>query len=161
MVIRSLAHGKGAHVPYRDSKLTRLLQNCLGGNAHTVAVCNITLADVHADETKNSLRFASFTKSVVNKASKNVAFTSAELLRDYKAQISALKSQLSMSVDEQVPPPNPPNKNDMRVLVSVPRGVEPSSSGHVRVGRYGFDMSRAAEGLAARANRGGAEGGGR
>jgi hypothetical protein len=94
------SHSTFGHIPYRDSKLTRLLQSCLGGNSHTVSICNITHADAHVDETKSSLRFASFAKTVVNKASKNVAVTTAELLKQYKSQINELKAQLTQGVDE-------------------------------------------------------------
>ena len=46
------------HVPFRDSKLTRLLQPALGGNCRTAVVCTITPAYIHAEETLNTLRFA-------------------------------------------------------------------------------------------------------
>ncbi|KAK3043179.1 hypothetical protein RJ639_001612 [Escallonia herrerae] len=60
------AESQGSHVPYRDSKLTRILQPALGGNANTAIICNITLAQIHADETKSSLQFASRALRVTN-----------------------------------------------------------------------------------------------
>jgi hypothetical protein len=70
--IRELSAAKSrGHVPYRDSKLTRLLRNALGGNSYTVAVCNVTDCAEHADETKSTLKFASFTSKVTNTAVKN------------------------------------------------------------------------------------------
>ena len=61
----------GGHIPYRDSKLTRILQPSLGGNAKTAIICAITPAMVHADETSNTLRFACRAKRVVNNATVN------------------------------------------------------------------------------------------
>ena len=55
-VISALADGRGGHVPYRDSKLTRLLQDSLGGNAKTVMVANVGPADWNHDETLSTLR---------------------------------------------------------------------------------------------------------
>ncbi|CAE8728653.1 unnamed protein product [Polarella glacialis] len=63
--------GKTRHIPYRDSKLTRLLQDSLGGNSYTVIVCNISLAKINAEETLSSLRFAERAKKIENKASVN------------------------------------------------------------------------------------------
>ena len=66
-VIRRLSEGKkGSHIPYRDSKLTRILESSLGGNAKTVIICTVTTASV--EETHSTLRFASTAKSVENHA---------------------------------------------------------------------------------------------
>eukprot|EP00747_Dinoflagellata_sp_TGD_P091079 gnl/TRDRNA2_/TRDRNA2_164934_c2_seq1.p1 gnl/TRDRNA2_/TRDRNA2_164934_c2~~gnl/TRDRNA2_/TRDRNA2_164934_c2_seq1.p1 ORF type:complete len:186 (+),score=24.78 gnl/TRDRNA2_/TRDRNA2_164934_c2_seq1:2-559(+) len=56
------------HIPYRDSKLTRLLQDSLGGNAYTVMICNLSPAKTNADETLSTLRFAERAKKIENKA---------------------------------------------------------------------------------------------
>lgn len=83
-VIKKLSEGiegQGGHVPYRDSKLTRILQPALGGNANTAIICNITLAQVHADETKSSLQFASRALRVTNCACVN------EILTDRKSVV--------------------------------------------------------------------------
>merc|ERR1719446_841520 len=66
-VISALVDGKSAHVPYRDSKLTRLLQDSLGGNARTVMVANCGPADYNYDETLTTLRYANRAKSIKNK----------------------------------------------------------------------------------------------
>lgn len=65
------ACGKGRHVPYRDSKLTRLLQDSLGGNAYTVVINNVSPARFNAEETLSCLRFAERAKKVQNKAAVN------------------------------------------------------------------------------------------
>ncbi|KAG5537103.1 hypothetical protein RHGRI_024518 [Rhododendron griersonianum] len=81
-VIKKLSEGaesQGGHVPYRDSKLTRILQPALGGNANTAIICNITLAQIHADETKSSLQFASRALRVTNCARVNEVCRQIEL----------------------------------------------------------------------------------
>ena len=56
-VIRALVAGRSTHIPYRNSKLTRLLQDSLGGNSKTVMIANIGPANYNADETLNTLRY--------------------------------------------------------------------------------------------------------
>ena len=63
-VISALVDGKSAHIPYRDSKLTRLLQDSLGGNTKTVMLANIGPADYNVDETLSTLRYASRAKRI-------------------------------------------------------------------------------------------------
>lgn len=63
-----LSHPPGSHIPYRDSKLTRILQPSLGGNAKTAIICAITPAAVHVEESHSTLRFACRAKRVVNNA---------------------------------------------------------------------------------------------
>ena len=57
----------GGHVPYRDSKLTRLLQDSLGGNSRTVMVACISPADANLDETLNTLKYANRARNIMNK----------------------------------------------------------------------------------------------
>jgi hypothetical protein len=66
-VISALVEGKHSHVPYRDSKLTRLLQDSLGGNTRTIMIAAISPADYNFDETLTTLRYASRAKSIKNK----------------------------------------------------------------------------------------------
>jgi hypothetical protein len=56
-VISALVDGKGKHIPYRDSKLTRLLQDSLGGNTKTLMVAAISPADYNFEETMSTLRY--------------------------------------------------------------------------------------------------------
>ncbi|KAF9606944.1 hypothetical protein IFM89_030242, partial [Coptis chinensis] len=82
------------HVPYRDSKLTRILQPSLGGNANTAIICNITLAQIHADETKSSIQFESRALRVTNCARVNKILTDAALLKRQKKEIEKLRARL-------------------------------------------------------------------
>ena len=63
-VINKLAEGKKAHIPYRDSKLTRYLQNSLGGNSYTTIICTISPASMNFYQTLSTLRFAQRAKKV-------------------------------------------------------------------------------------------------
>ncbi|OVA18500.1 Kinesin [Macleaya cordata] len=102
-VIKKLSEGaesQGGHVPYRDSKLTRILQPSLGGNANTAIICNITLAQIHADETKSSLQFASRALRVTNCARVNEILTDAALLKRQKKEIEELRAKLQGSHSE-------------------------------------------------------------
>ncbi len=95
-VITALVDAKSTHVPYRDSKLTRLLQNSLGGNAKTVMCANCGPADYNYDETLSTLRYANRAKNIKNKPKINEDPKDA-MLREYQDQIRALKEQLAAS----------------------------------------------------------------
>lgn len=86
----------------RDSKLTRLLQQSLGGNSYTAAICNISAARVHAEETKSTLRFASFTSLIKNSVKKNESKANVQLLKQYRQEIEKLKQQLGGDLEDQV-----------------------------------------------------------
>jgi hypothetical protein len=92
-VISALVDGKSSHIPYRDSKLTRLLQNSLGGNAKTVMCANCGPADYNYDETLSTLRYANRAKNIKNKPKINEDPKDA-MLREYQDEIQALKKQL-------------------------------------------------------------------
>jgi len=69
-VLAEKAGGKSAGkiVPYRDSNLTRMLQNSLGGNAKTIMICALSPAGTNYEETLSTLRYADRAKKIVNKA---------------------------------------------------------------------------------------------
>ncbi|KAK7495339.1 hypothetical protein BaRGS_00013521, partial [Batillaria attramentaria] len=92
-VISSLVDGKSTHIPYRNSKLTRLLQDSLGGNSKTVMVANIGPADYNYDESISTLRYANRAKNIKNKAKINEDPKDA-LLRQFQKEIEDLRKQL-------------------------------------------------------------------
>ncbi|XP_072097804.1 kinesin-like protein KIF3B isoform X3 [Mobula birostris] len=92
-VISALVDGKSTHIPYRDSKLTRLLQDSLGGNAKTVMVANIGPASYNCEETLTTLRYANRAKNIKNKPRVNEDPKDA-LLREFQEEIARLKAQL-------------------------------------------------------------------
>jgi kinesin family protein 3/17 len=66
-VINALVDGKkGGHIPYRDSKLTRLLQDSLGGNTKTLMIASISPAADNYDETVSTLRYAARARNIKN-----------------------------------------------------------------------------------------------
>ncbi|KAK2885774.1 hypothetical protein Q8A67_016611 [Cirrhinus molitorella] len=92
-VISALVDGRSTHIPYRDSKLTRLLQDSLGGNARTVMVANIGPASYNLEETLTTLRYANRAKNIKNKPRVNEDPKDA-LLREFQEEIARLKEQL-------------------------------------------------------------------
>ncbi|XP_037131653.1 kinesin-like protein KIF3B [Syngnathus acus] len=92
-VISALVDGRSSHIPYRDSKLTRLLQDSLGGNARTVMVANIGPASYNVEETLTTLRYSNRAKNIKNKPRVNEDPKDA-LLRKFQEEIAKLKAQL-------------------------------------------------------------------
>jgi kinesin family protein 3/17 len=92
-VISALVDGKTHHIPYRDSKLTRLLQDSLGGNTKTIMIAAISPANYNFDETLSTLRYASRAKFIQNKPKVNEDPKDA-LLREYMEEIKKLKMML-------------------------------------------------------------------
>lgn len=93
-VISALVDGKSSHVPYRDSKLTRILQDSLGGNTKTVMCANAGPADYNYDESLSTLRYANRAKNIKNRPVINEDPKDA-MLREYQDEISRLRKQLS------------------------------------------------------------------
>uniref|UniRef100_A0A4W6DJD2 Kinesin-like protein n=1 Tax=Lates calcarifer TaxID=8187 RepID=A0A4W6DJD2_LATCA len=93
-VISALADGRSGHVPYRDSKLTRLLQDSLGGNAKTVMVATLGPAPQHYEETLTTLRYANRAKNIQNQPRVNEDPKDA-LLREFQREIARLRAQLN------------------------------------------------------------------
>ncbi|ETV82641.1 hypothetical protein, variant 2 [Aphanomyces astaci] len=93
-VISALVDGKSKHIPYRDSKLTRLLQDSLGGNTKTVMIANCGPADYNYEETLTTLRYASRAKQIKNKPKINEDPKDA-MIREFQEEIDALKAKLA------------------------------------------------------------------
>ncbi|CAN6641170.1 hypothetical protein TRVA0_018S01948 [Trichomonascus vanleenenianus] len=92
MVINSLTDGKSTHVPYRDSKLTRILQESLGGNSRTSLIVNCSPSQFNDVETISTLRFGVRAKTIQNKAKINAELSPLELrqmLKKCQAQLDA------------------------------------------------------------------------
>lgn len=78
-VINALTDEKAQHIPYRDSKLTRVLQDSLGGNSKTVLIIAVSPSSFNASETVSTLRFGNRAKSIENKAKVNQTRSVEEL----------------------------------------------------------------------------------
>ncbi|ERN18169.1 hypothetical protein AMTR_s00054p00159220 [Amborella trichopoda] len=93
-VIAKLTDGKATHIPYRDSKLTRLLQSSLSGHGRVSLICTLTPASSNSEETHNTLKFAHRSKHVEIKASQNKIMDEKSLIKKYQKEISSLKQEL-------------------------------------------------------------------
>ncbi|XP_039039829.1 kinesin-like protein KIN-12D [Hibiscus syriacus] len=98
MILVDVANGKPRHIPYRDSKLTFLLQDSLGGNSKTMIIANVSPSICCAIETHNTLKFAQRAKliqnnAVVNEDSTGDAIALQNQIRLLKEELLALKRQ--------------------------------------------------------------------
>ncbi len=93
LVIAALTDPKAKFVPYRNSKLTRILSDSLGGNSKTLLIACIGPAKVNLDETLSTLRFASQAKAIRNKPVINED-SKDTLLRQFQQQLAELQAQL-------------------------------------------------------------------
>ena len=92
-VISSLVD-KGPHIPYRESKLTRLLQDSLGGRTKTCIVATVSPVQSNVEETLSTLEYALRARSIRNRPELNSHLTKAGLLREYLGDIERLKAEL-------------------------------------------------------------------
>ena len=91
-VITALTDGKSSHIPYRDSKLTRILQDSLGGNSKTCLIVTASPSMYNATETLSTCRFGMRAKNIKNDAKVNKQVTLAEL----KLVIGSLEKELQL-----------------------------------------------------------------
>ncbi|KAF7271895.1 hypothetical protein GWI33_015284 [Rhynchophorus ferrugineus] len=104
--INSLINGKN-HIPYRDSKLTRLLKDSLGGNCHTVMIANVSPSSLSYEETYNTLKYAYRAKSIKSNIKKNVISGDLhveqyiKLVSDLQTENAHLKSEVERLKQEK------------------------------------------------------------
>ena len=84
--------GKKVHIPYRDSKLTRLLKDSLGGNARTVMIANVSPSINTFDDTYNTLKYANRAKNIKTSVTRNV-LNAQYHINNYENIINALKEE--------------------------------------------------------------------
>ncbi|XP_059644226.1 kinesin-like protein NACK1 [Cornus florida] len=107
-VIRKLSVGKrSGHIPYRDSKLTRILQHSLGGNARTAIICTLSPALSHVEQTRNTLFFATRAKEVTNNAQVNMVVSDKQLVKHLQKEVARLEAELRT--------PEPSNEKDAKI----------------------------------------------
>ncbi|XP_030854448.1 kinesin-like protein KIF16B isoform X2 [Strongylocentrotus purpuratus] len=93
---------KALFIPYRDSVLTWLLKDSLGGNSKTIMVATISPADVNYGETLSTLRYANRAKNIINKPTINED-KNVKLIRELRAEIARLKKRLGTSDFDDLP----------------------------------------------------------
>ena len=122
---------KGQFVPYRDSKLTRLLKDSLGGNSKTLMIVNVSPAQSQFDETLNTLKYANRAKNIKTKPVENkklVEFHISEyknIINDLKSEINFLKEKCKdQGVDVSQAPMSKPCKVCIPIAESEKKEVE-------------------------------------
>ena len=100
-LVENMKTGSNKHIPYRDSKLTRLLKDSLGGNSRTVMIANISPSHLWYEDTNNTLKYANRAKNIKTSVSKNVQHVEHhiseynKIINDLKSEISELKTRLA------------------------------------------------------------------
>ncbi|KAJ1948073.1 Kinesin- motor protein, partial [Dispira parvispora] len=92
-VINLLVEGV-AYIPYRDSKLTRLLQDSLGGHTKTCIIATVAPTRMDMEETLSTLDYANRAKSIKNQPQVNQRMTKKALIKEYAAEVERLKREL-------------------------------------------------------------------
>lgn len=95
-VITALVDHHG-HIPYRDSKLTRILQESLGGKAKTCIIATLSPSQSAVEETLSTLDYAHRAKNIKNQPTVNQKMTKKVVLKEYCAEIEQLRSQLQLT----------------------------------------------------------------
>jgi len=95
-VVIALSSSAREHVPYRQSRLTNLLKDSLGGNCKTVMMANIWAEEQHLEETASTLKFATRMMRVQNEATVNVTVDAEAQIRKMAKEIAELKAELQM-----------------------------------------------------------------
>ncbi|VYS57076.1 unnamed protein product [Arabidopsis thaliana] len=104
-VISKLTDVRASHVPYRDSKLTRILQSSLSGHDRVSLICTVTPASSSSEETHNTLKFAHRAKHIEIQAEQNKIIDEKSLIKKYQREIRQLKEELEQLKQEIVPVP--------------------------------------------------------
>ncbi|KAL9258989.1 Kinesin-like protein [Drosera capensis] len=93
-VMSKLTEGRSTHIPFRNSKLTRLLQSSLSGHGRVSLICTVTPSSSNAEETHNTLKFANRAKHIEIQAAQNKIMDEKSLIKKYQNDIRALKEEL-------------------------------------------------------------------
>ena len=128
---------KGATVPYRDSVLTWLLKDSLGGNSMTAMIAAISPADINFEETLSTLRYADSAKRIKNHAVVNED-PNARMVRELKEELEKLRSQLGTgvagiggAVPEESYPPNTPLEKQMVSIAQADGSIKKVSKAEI------------------------------
>ncbi|KAL5262688.1 hypothetical protein ACHWQZ_G008176 [Mnemiopsis leidyi] len=92
---------RAPHIPYRESKLTRLLQDSLGGRTQTSIIATISPAACNLEETLSTLDYANRAKNILNKPEVNQRSSKKTLIKEYTAEIERLKRELQNSREQR------------------------------------------------------------
>lgn len=126
---------KGLKVPYRDSVLTWLLKDSLGGNSMTAMIAAISPADINFDETLSTLRYADSAKRIKNHAVINED-PNARMIRELKEELAKLRTQLgggggAPGIAEEIYPPDTPLDKQMVSMVQADGSIKKVSKAEI------------------------------
>lgn len=140
--ILSDTNKKGAFVPYRDSKLTRLLKESLGGNTKTIMIACLSPSNWSYEETLNTLKYASRAKNIKRKVNKNIR--EIEDVTEYKGIIEALKIEID-NLKEQL---SQKNRNSINVAdVSAEESLRQSKKNDLKAAENNCELEEKIEGI--------------
>merc|ERR1719359_2206327 len=97
-------------VPYRDSKMTRLLKDSLGGNCRTVMIANVSPCHLNFEDTHNTLKYANRAKNIKTKVARNIVSVNyhlskySEIIKELRGEVADLKTKLATAPEIEVPP---------------------------------------------------------
>ncbi|KAG1654868.1 Kinesin-like protein KIN-4A [Nymphon striatum] len=114
---------KNNHIPYRDSKLTRLLQDSLGGNSHTLMIACVSPADYNFEETLNTLRYADRARKIKNKPVINRDPQTIEIMRLKQLVILSVFSTVEAMKNSAIDPDNVEAQNKLRMLEDIQNSI--------------------------------------
>ncbi|XP_033206918.2 kinesin-like protein Klp61F [Bombus vancouverensis nearcticus] len=109
---------KAPHIPYRESKLTRLLQESLGGRTKTSIIATVSPASINLEETLSTLDYAHRAKNITNRPEINQKLSKREFLKQYTEEIEKLRRDLLASRDRNGVYLADDNYREMETLIS-------------------------------------------
>ncbi|CAJ0610367.1 unnamed protein product [Cylicocyclus nassatus] len=117
--------GRKSHIPYRDSKVTRLLQDSLGGNSHTIVIACVSPSQSNEEETINTLKFAERAKKVINKIFVNVDPV-GQRKQEFKEKVTSKERRLTEVRLDSAPCSSSANQSSNKVdeLTAAPAEKE-------------------------------------
>ena len=102
ILVIGYSKGRSGHIPFRDSKLTRILQSSLGGNSRTAIICTMSPARSHVEQSRNTLLFASCAKEVSTNAQVNTVISDKALVKHLQRELDRLENELRSPASKQM-----------------------------------------------------------
>ncbi|CAI8614124.1 unnamed protein product [Vicia faba] len=115
-VISKLTEAKASHIPYRDSKLTRVLQSSLSGHGRVSLICTVTPSSSSSEETHNTLKFAHRAKHIEIQTAQNKIIDEKSLIKKYQQEIQCLKEELEQ-LKKGIVPVQPKDTGDDDIVL--------------------------------------------
>ncbi|KAK3856219.1 hypothetical protein Pcinc_037442 [Petrolisthes cinctipes] len=140
-VITSLVE-KAPHIPYRESKLTRLLQDALGGRTKTSVIATISPSSINLEETLSTLEYAHRAKNIQNKPEVNQKLNKKELIGEYSNEIERLRRDLMAMREKNGVYLAPENYSEMETKIEMQAQEIIEKITHIRALEEDFDKKK-------------------